>query len=77
MLRGGLFAGEYALPVEIQDRHLEANQKIYVMAHRCNTKGWFDHALKWEANAFEIDDKTVYAWHGDVGGWEKLSRRPS
>ncbi|NER20107.1 MAG: hypothetical protein F6J86_01390 [Symploca sp. SIO1B1] len=28
---------------------------IYVMAHRCNNKGWLDQAIKWEANGIECD----------------------
>ncbi|NEO98752.1 MAG: hypothetical protein F6K58_08755 [Symploca sp. SIO2E9] len=52
--------------------------KIYTMAHRCNTKGWLDQAIKWEANGIECDvikDKgKFYTWHGDAigAGWEHL-----
>lgn len=54
-----------------------ANKEIYVMAHRCNTKGWLDHAIKWEANGIECDitkdNGKYYTWHGDTGGWEHLN----
>ena len=55
------------------------SDKIYVLAHRCNTRGWFDHALKWKSNGVEIDitkdNGKLYAWHGDIarGSWEVLS----
>src|SRR6056297_449469 len=52
-----------------------AGQKIYVMAHRANTKGWLDQALEWKANGIEVDISKsggkYYSWHGD-GGWEHL-----
>ncbi len=53
-------------------------RKIYVMAHRCNTKKWLDHAIQWEANGIECDvvkdDGKFYTWHGDIvaAGSEEL-----
>ena len=51
-------------------------KKTYVMAHRCNTKGWLEQAIKWESNGIECDvtkdNGKFYTWHGDVGGWEEL-----
>lgn len=53
------------------------NNKICAIAHRHNAKGWFDHAIKWQANRIEIDiakdNGMICAWHGNTGGWEVLS----
>jgi hypothetical protein len=73
MLRGGDFNEAKASTTQ---RHLDASRSIYVMAHRANTKGWLDHAIKWKANGIEVDvtkqNGKYYTWHGDVGGWEHL-----
>lgn len=49
------------------------------MAHRCNTKYWFNHAIQHGANGIEADitkgyNGKIYTWHGElISGYEDLN----